>query len=279
MISGHTRVFALIGHPVEHSLSPALYNPQFEADGVDAVYVALDVHPDQAMQVGHMIRHMGLAGANLTVPFKAAVLSSLDRVDPLARLLKAVNTVVWEDGQLVGYNTDAPGFVEGLRADLGVDPKGMKVVVLGAGGAGRAVGMGLAAAGAAEVTWLNRTSVTAEQTARRCGEAYTGVTCHGAPLSRAAWEIAAAEADLVVQCTSGSGVMLVNELSLEPLASGAIWADINYWMDAPPHVEALRQAGHRIHLGHHMLAWQAVRAYGHFTGLHPDAAAFVARLG
>ena len=279
MISGRTQVFALVGHPVEHSLSPALYNPQFEADGIDAVYVALDVHPDQAMQVGHMIRHMGLAGANLTVPFKAAVLSSLDRVDPLARLLQAVNTVVWEDGQLVGYNTDAPGFVDGLRGDLDIDPKDMKVLVLGAGGAGRAVGMGLAAAGAAQVTWLNRTGATAEQTARRCADAYPRVRCKGAPLNRAAWQVAAADADLVVQCLSGPGVMVVGELPLEPLGDGAIWADINYWMDVPPHVQALRDAGHRVHLGHHMLAHQAVRAYAHFTGLHPDAAAFLSRLG
>ena len=136
-ITGETRVFGLVGHPVRHSLSPAMYNALFDKFGIDAVYLAFDVRPEEADCVAEMIRVMGLVGVNLTVPFKERIMSGLDECTTAATEAGAVNVVTQIDGVLMGFNTDGEGFVRSLEEENGPEPKGMHAVMLGAGGAAR----------------------------------------------------------------------------------------------------------------------------------------------
>ena len=156
-ISGHTRVFGLVGHPVRHSLSPRMHTALFEKFGMDAVYVAFVVDPNQASRVADAIRVMDLVGVNLTVPFKELILPDLDTITVAAEEAGAVNVVIQVDGVLVGYNTDGEGLISSLNEEHDFDPTGTHCVILGAGGAARAIAASLAVSGAESVVLLNRT--------------------------------------------------------------------------------------------------------------------------
>jgi shikimate dehydrogenase len=261
-VTGMTRVFALVGHPVGRSLSPRLHGAMLRRYGVDGVYVALDVVPERAPQVGDAIRTLGLAGVNLTVPFKEAVLPSLDRLDAGAAAIGAANVVVREGDRLVGANTDAPGLVAALRHEHGEVWAGARVLVLGAGGAGRAAAWGALEAGAASVVVLNRDVARAEAVAARLG----GASADG--LDAAAWERHAPSADVVLVCVSDGGVGAGWDVSR--LGSHAVVCDLNYWHAAPALLSAARAAGRRTQDGLPMLVWQAALAFEWFTGVAAD---------
>ena len=143
MITAQTRLYGLIGHPVRHSLSPAMYNELFRRFGLDACYVAFDVDPQRANEVGQAIRTLDLVGVNLTVPFKEKILPQLDHITLAAREAGAVNVVIGVDGWLTGYNTDGEGLVCALGEHGVQDLQDRQVVVLGAGGTARAVSAAL----------------------------------------------------------------------------------------------------------------------------------------
>ncbi|WP_242868876.1 shikimate dehydrogenase family protein [Desulfotomaculum copahuensis] len=156
-ISGSTRVCGLFGFPVAHSFSPVMHNAAFAALGLDYVYAAFPVSPEQLPAAVAAVRALDLAGVNVTVPHKENVPSLLDDLTPGARLAGAVNTIVHRDGRLKGHNTDGSGFVRALAEEAGFDPGGKTALILGAGGAARAVAVHLALAGAASVLVANRT--------------------------------------------------------------------------------------------------------------------------
>lgn len=269
VITGRTRVYALVGHPIRHSLSPAMHNELFRRLGVDAVYVALDVRPERADEVGAAIRTLGLAGCNLTVPFKERVLPALDRLSPDAACAGAVNVVLAEGGALVGHNTDGEGYLRALREELAVDVAGRDCVILGAGGTGRAVGAALAAAGVASVTWLNRTESRGVAAVEAIAPRYPGVRFAHAPLAAGAF--AARPWSLVVNCLSGAGVPAVLGFPVAHLPRGAVWTDANYWMADPPLFSACAAHGVRIQRGIGMLMHQGARSFELFTGHAVDA--------
>lgn len=278
-IGGTTKVFGLLGHPVAHSKSPDLHNPAFADHRIDAVYVCFDVDPSTSEGLGHAIRTLGLSGVNLTVPFKQRILDELDAVEGMAGVIGAVNTVVARDGRLVGHNTDAEGFVSGVREAFGDVFTGGKVVVLGAGGAGLAVGAGAAQAGASEVVWLNRTVARAEAVAARVGGALPGVVCRGAALDAATFVDEVSNAAVIAQATSGAGADQVGTFDAGAVADDAVWVDLNYWMDEPPLMAALEARGVRVQDGMPMLIHQAALAFQHFTGIFPDPARMRERIG
>jgi len=146
-IAGATRVAAVLGWPVEHTRSPALHNAAFAAVGLDAVFVAFAVPPGHLETAVRGLGALGVLGASLTVPHKEAALAACDEVVPPADRIGAVNCLVFRDGRVIGHNTDAGGFVDDLVARQ-VLPAGRRAIVLGAGGAARAVAAGLADAGA-----------------------------------------------------------------------------------------------------------------------------------
>lgn len=155
-ISGKTRLYGVIGHPVTHTLSPQLHNTGFNALGLEAVYLPFPVHPDQLQNAVRGMVALGVCGFNVTVPHKSAILPLLDEVSPLAQRIGAVNTVRISDGKLLGTNTDAPGFLRSL-APLDLELRGLRVGLLGAGGSARALLAGLSESGAAQIFVCNRT--------------------------------------------------------------------------------------------------------------------------
>jgi shikimate dehydrogenase len=267
MITGRTRVFALVGHPIRHSLSPAMHNELFRRLGIDAVYVALDAPPERAALVGQSIRALGLAGCNLTVPFKEAVIPSLDVLTESAECAGAVNVVVAEGGRLVGHNTDGAGYLAALREELRVDVAGRRCAVLGAGGTGRAVAAALAGAGCEEVCLFNRTLGRAEAAVAALAPRFPRVRFRAAPLDAAAF--AAAPWTLVVNCLSGPGLKCLEGFSVSHLpsgADGAVWTDANYWLSDPPLLAACAAHGVRIQRGIGMLMHQGGRSFELFSG-------------
>jgi shikimate dehydrogenase len=154
-ISGKTRVCGVIGDPIEHSLSPIMHNAAFEALGLDYVFLAFKVKPAYVADAVNGMRALNIRGLNVTMPHKKTVMANLDRIDLSAQIINSVNTVLNKENLLFGFNTDGVGAVKALREN-GVELKGRKVLLLGAGGAARAIAYAMAKE-ADELTVLNRT--------------------------------------------------------------------------------------------------------------------------
>jgi len=151
MISGKTEVYGIFGYPVEHTFSPGMHNAAFAHVGMDACYVPFAVSPDRLAEAVRGVLPLGIRGLNITVPHKEKVIPLLDELTEDARLIRAVNTIAVRDGRLIGHNTDGRGFLRSLREETAFRPKGKTVLIIGSGGAARAVGFSLALAGAGEI--------------------------------------------------------------------------------------------------------------------------------
>lgn len=152
--SGKTKVFCVIGDPIEHSLSPVMHNAAFKHLKLDAIYVAFNVKKEMLEDAVRGMRGFGICGMNVTMPHKTAIINYLDEIDSVAKFVGAVNTILNMNGKLVGFNTDGIGALKALKEN-GVEPKDKKFLLLGAGGAGRAIAFQLAQE-ADEIRILNR---------------------------------------------------------------------------------------------------------------------------
>lgn len=159
------KIVGIIGFPLEHTLSPAMHNAAFAKLGLDYEYVPFEVSPDDLREALYGLRALRLRGFNVTIPHKETIIPMLDEVTKVARDIGAVNTVAIEDGKSVGYNTDGPGFINSLKEDAKFDPKGKKAVIIGAGGASRAVATMLAAAGIKSVVFSDMIDAKAKHLA------------------------------------------------------------------------------------------------------------------
>lgn len=260
--TGTTTVAAVIGDPVHHSLSPVLHNAAFAASGLDWVYVAFEVAAGHAPDALGAMRTLGLGGLSVTMPHKEAVAAAVDRLTPAAAALGAVNCVARQDGELVGDNTDGGGLVDALRHEEGLDPEGRTVVVLGAGGAARAVIRALADAGARSITVVNRDE----------GRGRRAVALAG-PCGALGVAAAVGDADLVInatpvgmrRATAGSPP---DAVPVDPalLGPGQLVVDLIY---EPLETVLLARAaarGARVANGVGMLLHQAARAFTTWTG-------------
>ncbi len=201
---------SVFGDPVAHSRSPQMHNPALAATGVDARYCRLHIRPEELAEALRLLPQAGFIGTNVTLPHKSAVMSLVDEVDPHARKIGAVNTVVVEDGRLIGFNTDGPGLVRAVRGEFSVDVRDLRVMVLGAGGgAGRAIAVQCALEGCERLVLVNRTFEKARALAFELEPYFQGSRLLG-PLARLEaipWEhgpLAAAleNTDLVINATS-----------------------------------------------------------------------------
>ena len=171
-ISGHTGLLALIGSPVGHSGSPAMYNYSFAKLGLDYAYVAFDVKEDQVKEALDAVKLFHMRGINVTMPDKTEAAKYVDELSPAAQIIGAVNTIVNDDGRLTGYITDGEGFVHNLK-DHGVDIKGKKITVAGGGGAATAIQVQCALDGAREISIFNihdKFWANAEETVKKINE-------------------------------------------------------------------------------------------------------------
>lgn len=267
-ITGNTRLFALVGHPVRHSLSPQMHGQLLAHCGLDGTYVALDVNPDSAHMVADAIRTLGLVGVNLTVPFKEKILPNLDALTLAAKEAGAVNVVINVDGHLTGYNTDGEGFLGAMREEHDFEAQNQACILLGAGGAARAIAASLAAAGAAQVVLLNRTLSRAEAAAESLQGVHPACQFKAGPLHPEQFARWAPTAGLVVNALGGGAADAVNALPIAHLGSRAIWADINYWMTKPPQIQNCQARGLSTSTGLGMLVHQGALSFELFTG-HP----------
>lgn len=265
MISGKTKVCAIIGDPIEHSLSPTIHNAAFRACGLDYVFVAFRVKRESLREAMNGLRALGMAGCCVTIPHKVAVMPYLDNIDPLALEIGSVNTIVNNNGLLTGYNTDAPGFLEPLsRREIALE--GKNTVMLGAGGAARAVSFMLVNRGA-KLMILNRTIERAADLSDRLKKALKKDVV---PLEMTPdnLKIAITAADILVNTTSIGMTPDVTKTPVpaELLRKGLVVYDIIY---NPGETRLLREAkekGAVVLNGEEMLAWQGALAFEKWTG-------------
>lgn len=268
-IAPDTRLVALLGDPVAHSLSPRMHAAAFRARGLRWAYVAFRVRPEDLGAAVAGLRALGFAGANVTIPHKVAVLDLVDGLDASARRCGAANTLVFAEGRrLVGYNTDVAGVRRALREE-GVDPRGLRAAVLGAGGAARAACVALAEGGAERVLVVARRQAAARVLCGRMGEEFPQVRFDPCPFEGEALRTAAREADLVVNATP-VGMHPHEDASPLPgpeyLRRGQVVFDMVY---NPARTRLLRlaeQVGARAVGGLSMLVHQGAEAFELWTG-------------
>ncbi|MFN4003219.1 MAG: shikimate dehydrogenase [Hylemonella sp.] len=256
----------VMGWPVAHSRSPAIHNHWIGQYGLNGHYVLLPVQPERLADAVRGLRALGFAGCNITIPHKVAAMPLMDRIDPLAARIGAINTVVVErDGTLTGYNTDAYGYIQSLldarpdwRADAG------PITVLGAGGAARAILVALAERGARDIRLCNRSLDKAQALASE----------FGAPIRAVPWEQRAdalEDCALLVNTTSlGMKGQPPLELALDRLPAHALVSDIIYVPLQTPLLAAARARGHTTVDGLGMLLNQARPAFAHWFGVMPE---------
>ncbi len=263
-LNNTTKKLCVIGDPVLHSKSPVIQNAMISALGLDYVYLCQLVPAGQAAQWLAAAKAAGYAGFNATMPFKEELLPLLDGIEPFARRCGAVNTVVLRDGRAFGYNTDGPGFLSAL----GIDPAGKKVLLLGAGGAARAVALALCGAGA-KVTVCNRTPQRAEELCRLEPEGLTPAGLEIETLTRLT-----AEADVLVNCTSlgmtGTGRDWPDLSFVDALPPTAAVCDAIYFPARTALLKRAEARGLRAMNGLGMLVGQAVLALEKFVGAPID---------
>lgn len=240
-----THLACIIGWPVAQSLSPVMHNAAFAARNLDWTYVPLAVQPGAAAEGVELLRTLGVDGANVTVPHKVAIVTLLDAVQGDAAVFGAVNTIVRDGERLIGHNTDGEGFLNFLRADAGFDPSDTRAVVLGAGGAARAVAIALARAGA-HVT----VSARRDEEAHALAEAAEGI-------ATASWG-KADPADLVVNATSSRDKL--------PAPAARLAVDLIYLPPETGFQSAALRSGARVFDGLGMLVHQAALSFQMWTG-------------
>lgn len=260
-IDGHTRVTGIIGWPVEHSLSPAMHNAAFEALGLNWRYVAFPVHPDRVREALVGLAAAGVAGINVTIPHKRAVLEVCSSVSDAVRAIGAANTLIPDgEGGWRADNTDAEGFVRALDEQAPVDLDGRQVLLLGAGGAARALAFALRRRGA-RVLVANRTPGKAAEVGA------DGEVPFGGP----ELDAAVAASALVVNATSLGlhGDEVPPELPLAAIGPGQVVADIVYRPGGTPWLAAVAERGARTVDGLGMLLHQGAAAFAQWTGQEP----------
>jgi shikimate dehydrogenase len=267
--SGKARLAGVIGWPVEHSLSPRLHGYWLEQYRIDGAYVPLAVGPEDLRTALSALRALGFRGVNLTLPHKEQALELCHETDDLARRIGAVNTIVVREGKLVGSNSDAFGFLENLKdgaPDWGADAA--PAVVLGAGGASRAVVAALADAGAPQVRIVNRTRERAERLAAALGPSLGGdISVHGWDQRHAAL----ADAGLLVNTTTlGMAGQAPLDLDLDGLPADALVTDIVYTPLMTPLLAAARARGNPLVDGLGMLLHQARPGFEAWYGVRPE---------
>ncbi len=267
-ISGKTKLFGIVGYPVGHSLSPAMHNKAFELLQLDHCYLPLPLEPPDLPKGVAGLRALGFAGFNVTIPHKEAVLQFLDEVDPEAAGMGAVNTVLNRDGRLIGFNTDGRGFLRSVSELWDFTPAGRNIVILGAGGAARAIAAALAAAGAQSVTIANRNPERAKKLAQALGDRFP-CRFSGVGLEVRELDLALEQSSLVVNTTP---VGMYPQVDSEPPINPARLFTHNFVCDTifnPWETRLLREAkskGCTTANGLGMLLHQGTLAFELWTG-------------
>ena len=273
ILSGRASLAGVVGWPIGHSLSPRLHGFWLDRHGIDGAYLPLAVAPENFESALRGLVDLGFRGVNLTIPHKQAALALCDEVAPLAARIGAVNTLVFEDGRIKGSNTDAYGFLENLRQGAPAwDPTAGPALILGAGGATRAIAVALLDAGVPELRLTNRTAARAAALAQELGAAELGGRVTAVPWAARG---AALEGLTLLANTTSLGMtgQPPLELDLDRLPAGAVVTDIVY---APLETDVLARArarGNPAVDGLGMLLYQARPGFEAWFGAAPEVTA------
>ena len=263
-ISGKTRVCAIIGDPVEHSLSPVMHNAAFKKLGLNLVYVAFTVTRNELKDAISGARSLGMRGLNVTMPHKNAVMSYLDETDSTAKAIGAVNTILNEQGKLIGFNTDGNGAMIALKEN-GISAEEKKMLIVGAGGAAKAIAF-QAAQEVEELVILNRTSEKAEKLAELLCKKF-GKKVKGGTLSAEVLKKELKTTDILVNATS---VGMHPDVNRSPVPSDLLRRDlcvmdIIYNPLETKLVTDAKAVGAKVVLGLEMLLYQGAVAFEIWT--------------
>ena len=269
MLTGTTKNLGVMGWPIAHSLSPVIQMAAIEAAGLDYAYIALPVKPGELPQAVAGLKALQFRGWNVTIPHKQAIMPLMDDIDEAARTIGAVNTVVNDNGHLTGYNTDCVGAIMGLQ-QAGFDVQGKKVVMLGGGGAARAVIWGLLQHGASRVTIGARNPAKIAPLAKDFA-AYGAVVT--AEWHSELFQQALGEADLLINTTPlgmAPKVDAAPPVDWQAVLPTAFVYDIIYTPEETLFLRQAREHGHRTLNGEYMLAGQGAASLYYWTGVQPD---------
>ena len=268
-ITGQTKIVGIIGDPIKHSRSPQIHNAAIAALGLDYVYAPFHVRPDNLGAAIEGFKAINMVGINVTIPHKQSVMPYLDEISREATLIGAVNTLIFKGKEIIGENTDAPGFLQAMEED-GLDvPQGGAAVVIGAGGSARAIVVALALAGVRTICIANRTVSRAIALARDLSEKI-GVSIYGIGLDDSKLPNAVGTSQLIVN-TASTSMDVRHPLLIDPewLEPQTIVYDIVY---TPPETRLLQAA---VEKGCHtigglgMLVHQGAIAFEKWTGVNP----------
>lgn len=292
-INSQTTAYALIGKPVHHSLSPLLHNTAFHYCRLNCCYLAFEVAQDSLQHTLDGVRALGFGGLNVTSPHKEAVIPYLDKVSPKAELIQSVNTIVNRNGKLAGYSTDGPGFCRFLREDTAAGgAEGQNVLMIGAGGAARAVALALAEEGVNALSVANRTVAKARELINLIGDNTKLKNCRAVSLEEDVLRREMEDANLIINClafdegpfknvltgyvsgnddrntddNSGSGGRNKNRADGSRKLSGGTFVDLRYSPEITELMDLFRRGGGQAYNGKGMLLWQAAMAFALFTG-------------
>ena len=270
-LSGTTKVLGIIGHPVGHSLSPLMQNVALRACGLDYVYVPFDVPSEDLSDAIHGLKSLGVAGFNVTIPHKTAIMQYLDDLDDSAVAAGAVNTVKNNSGRLIGYNTDGDGLVRSLAEDLGFTPRNKTIVIIGAGGAARGAISALCRAGVRRIVIANRTQNKATELAAIMSDRYSN-TEFTIATGFENLQDSLQHIDLLVNTTSlGMNRELIPFLRLTALSQTIRVYDMIYSPSVTPLLCEASAVGLMSANGLGMLAAQGELAFTLWTGMIPPS--------
>jgi shikimate dehydrogenase len=264
-ISGKTRVCGVIGEPIEHTLSPLMHNAAFEALKLDYVFLAFRVKPAEVESAVNGMRALNIRGLNVTMPHKSTVIKHLDRVDLSAQIVNSVNTILNKENLLFGFNTDGVGAFKALKEN-GVELKGRKVLLLGAGGAARAIAYTMAKE-ADELAVLNRTVKQAQALAKLLEKSFNKKISTGS-LSPSDIQSNLQDSDILINATSVGMKPKAEESPVPPklLRSNLAVMDIVYNPLETKLAKDAKAAGARVVSGVEMLIYQGAASFELWTG-------------
>ncbi|MFZ4451952.1 shikimate dehydrogenase [Salibacterium aidingense] len=261
------KLFGVIGDPVGHSLSPVMHNDQFAFQELPYYYHAFHVKPGELKEAVNGLKALHVSGFNVTVPHKIEVMNYLDSIDEEARMIGAVNTVVKEENGWIGYNTDGKGYVESLLTKAGETLENSSILVIGAGGAARAVISELARRGVRQLTVTNRTSAKAEALKERVSER---ADIRAVPTPEA--EKDTPSFDIIINTTSVGMSPHVDNIPwrTDHLKPGCICSDLIYNPLKTAWLQEAERAGAQVLNGVGMFVGQGAFAFQKWTGIWPD---------
>ena len=267
-VKATTNIYGIFGHPVKHSLSPNMHNSAFNELGLDSVYVAFDIEPDNIGEATNAIKVMGLKGINITIPHKQTIIPYLDEVSPDAKLTGAVNTVKNEDGKLSGFNTDVGGFLRAIREDLDFTPEGKTLFLIGAGGAARAVLSAFCMNGGAIVYIADIIKEKAIKLADQFKANFKEISIETNNIEdRGIVSEKFSEADILVNASpAGMDGIGTLDIPLNNLKQSAVVYDLVYKPVKTQLLQDAKKLGHKASGGLTMLLYQGAESFEIWTG-------------